>query len=445
LPTPEALTRELSRRVRELQSKARLPSVSAAVSRGGEVIWSEAVGLAQVDGGVEATPDTQYRVGSITKTFTAMAIMQLRDAGELALDDRLGDHIPEAAHPGPTIRRMLAHSSGLQREPTGDLWESMQAPSVEQLLSTLEEAEQVLEPGRWFHYSNLAFCLLGEVVSRRGGMPYRRFVQERILDPVGLSRTTWDPTEPVGHGYFVEPYMDGVRRELDDVDLEGAASAGQLWSTTEDLCRWGAFLSDPDPAVIAPASVDDMHTVQVMTDDGWHQAWGLGLALTREGERIVGGHSGGMPGFITCFAYSRKERVVATALTNGLFDMEPITHKLLAAVADAFPGEPETWKPGTKPPAAVADILGRWWSEGEEYIFSWRGDRLVGMPAYQPSDDDRAVFVSEGDDRFRVESGRERGEVLRVIRGADGVPEKLYWATYPFRREPFTFGELLRQ
>jgi hypothetical protein len=67
------------------------------------------------------------------------------------------------------------------------------------------------------------------------------------------------------------------------------------------------------------------------------------------------------------------------------------------------------------------------------------------MPAYQPSDDDRAVFVSEGDDRFRVESGRERGEVRRVIRGADGVPEKLYWATYPFRREPFTFGELLRQ
>ena len=122
--------------------------------------------------------------------------MQLRDAGALGLDDRLGDHIEEAAHPGPTIRRLLAHSSGLQREPVGDIWETLESPTIEELLARLGEAEQVLEPGRWWHYSNLAFALLGEVIARRAEEPYRDVVQARILDRLGLARTTWDPVEP---------------------------------------------------------------------------------------------------------------------------------------------------------------------------------------------------------------------------------------------------------
>ncbi len=111
--------------------------------------------------------------------------MQLRDAGASALDDRLGDHVEEAAHPGPTIRRLLSHSSGLQREVVGDVWETLESPTIEELLARLGEAEQVLEPGRWWHYSNLAFALLGEVVARKAGRPYREVVQERILDPLG--------------------------------------------------------------------------------------------------------------------------------------------------------------------------------------------------------------------------------------------------------------------
>lgn len=438
----EALGTELSRRIRSFQRKERVPGVSAAVARRGELLWEEAVGLADVDEGTEVTPDTQYRVGSITKTFTAVAILQLRDAAALALEDRLGDHIEEVAHPGPTIRRLLSHSSGLQREPVGEAWETMEWPTVEELLVRLEEAEQLLEPGRFWHYSNLGFALLGEVVARRAGRPYREVVQERILDPIGLRRTTWDPVEPRARGYLVEPYSDGVRPERDDVDIRAEDAAGQLWSTTGDLCRWAAFLSDPDPAVLAPETAEEMHSVQVMTDEGWKSAWGLGLELARAGDRILAGHSGGMPGHITAFTYSRRDGVAAAVLANAYAPSDEEAERLAVASVKALPSEPEPWRPDAEPmPERIAGILGRWFSEGEETIFSWRAGRLEARRATDSGDEEPSVFAEEAPDRFRVAAGRERGEVLRVVRDEAGAAVKLYWATYPFKRVPFTFGE----
>jgi CubicO group peptidase (beta-lactamase class C family) len=439
---PEPLAGELSSRVHRFQRTKRIPGVSAAVARRGEILWQEAIGLSDVEAGTEATPDTQYRVGSITKTFTAVAIMQLRDAGVLALDDRLGGHIAEAAHPGPTIRRLLAHSSGLQREPVGEIWETMECPTVDELLGRFADAEQVLEPGRWFHYSNLAFALLGEIVSRKAGQPYREVVQGRILDPLGLRRTTWEPVEPWARGYFVEPYADTVRRERDQLDLRAADSAGQLWSTTGDLCRWAAFLAGPDPAVLAPATAEEMHTVQVMTGDDWKEAWGLGLGLTRSGEWIVAGHGGGMPGHITGFAYSRRDGIAAAVLANADAPSEEEAVQLAVAALAALPPEPEPWRPvAEQPPERVAGLLGRWWSEAQETIFSWRAGRLEARLASDPPDKEPSVFLEEGSDCFRVESGRERGELLRVVRDESGAVVKLYWATYPFKRNPFTSGE----
>ena len=161
---------ELSRLVRDAQANERIPSISAAAVGNGEVVWQEALGLAGVEPEDRATVDTQYRVGSITKTFTAAAVMQLRDGGELSLDDRLEQHLPDAGHGTLTLRRMLAHMSGLQREMPGYLWETLDFPDRAGLVSGLADAEQVLPPGARWHYSNLAFALLGEVVARRSGL-----------------------------------------------------------------------------------------------------------------------------------------------------------------------------------------------------------------------------------------------------------------------------------
>ena len=249
-----------------------MPSVSASVFRGDELLWQESLGLADVEASAEATPETQYRIGSITKTFTAVGVLQLRDAGELSLDDPLTRFLPESAH-GPTIGRMLAHSSGLQREPPGEIWETMQAPNREELLSGTADAEQVLEPGSWWHYSNLAFALLGEVVARAHGGTWEEALQARVLDPLGLGRTTPAATAPAARGYFVEPYSDAVRREPDP-DLGGAGALGKLWSTTGDLARWGAFLAAGDDRVLKASTLEEMAHVRAMVD---HEGWKLGV------------------------------------------------------------------------------------------------------------------------------------------------------------------------
>jgi hypothetical protein len=315
----------------------------------------------------------------------------------------------------------------------------MESPTVDDLLGRLAEAEQVLEPGRHFH-SNLAFALLGEVVARRSGRSYLEHVQERILDPLGLSRTTWAPSGARARGYFVEPYSDTLKLERDDIDLLAAASAGQLWSTTADLCRWGAFLADPVPEVLAPATVEEMHSVHVMVDDRWQEAWGLGLGLVRDGERILAGHADGMPGHLSGFTYSRQDGIAAAALANAGADMQALAVRLAVTAIDALPREPDPWRPGEAPPLELAGLLGRWWSEGEESIFSFRDGRLQARLAHDRPEEEPAVFEPDGPDRFRVVSGPERGELLRAVRDDAGEVVKLYWATYPFHREPFTFG-----
>ena len=142
------------------------------------------MGWADVAARREATPETRYPVASITKSFVAVAVMQLRDAGSLALDDALRQHLPEAPD-GPTIATVLSHASGIQREVPGSGWDTLEFPSLEQVLGSLGEVELVLEGGEW-HYSNLGFVLLGEVVTRLAGAPVERYVDERILGPLGL-------------------------------------------------------------------------------------------------------------------------------------------------------------------------------------------------------------------------------------------------------------------
>ena len=153
---------QLDRLLQETQAD-RLPSVAAAVVRKGEIVWANAVGGADYEAGLDATPGTQYRIGSITKTFTATAIMQLRDLGRLDLDDRLGQHLDDVGDGSPTIRRMLAHISGLQRE-VGEMFVDLTMPTEDDLVVGF-----ALEPARAHHYSNLAFGLLGRVVAAKSG------------------------------------------------------------------------------------------------------------------------------------------------------------------------------------------------------------------------------------------------------------------------------------
>ena len=437
LPEPERFRRVAL----EAQRAGRLPSLAAAVFRGGELVWSDAVGLADAEEQMEATPDTQYAVASITKTFAAVSVMQQRDAGNLELDEPLSSYLPEAAHGSPTLRRMLAHASGLQREPPGEVWETLRFPGEEELLARLGEAEQVLAPGAAWHYSNLAYALLGHVVARVSGTPFRDYVQERLLEPLGLTRTTWGPAAPAAKPYVVEPYSDALQREP-ELELGGKGGESGLSSTVGDLARWGSFLADPDEAILAPVSVAEMHDVQIMAEPDWTLGWGLGIELWRRGERIFAGHTGGFPGFLSMLVYSRRERVGSVVLTNSgnWPKLSETALSLVEAALEELAPELEPWAPGEQPPDEIVPLLGRWWSEGSETVFSWRNGKLEARLATAPPEREPSVFEQEGEDRFRTVSGGERGEAMRVVRDESGAVVKLYWATYPFTRAPQSFG-----
>lgn len=439
----DALRRDLSARLAAAQREFRIPSASAAVFERGQVLWQEAIGLADVERGEPATPAHRYRIGSITKTFTAAAVLQLRDAGLLDLGDELRRHVPEAP-PGPTVRQCLAHLAGLQREPPGEVWETLVHPDRAGLLAVLEDAESVLAAGERWHYSNLVFGLLGELVERLGGRPYADHLREHVLAPLGLDETRFADDPPAAQGYFVQPYSDGVSREAHVVVPDTGAAMGQLWSTSGDLARWATFLARGDDAVLPKRTMDEMAVVQTLSDHvTWTVAWGLGLELYRRGERVLAGHGGAMPGFLACVCVDRKRETGAVLLTSSGAEtpVEKLALDLACAALDALPERVELWRPDAGAPADVQPLLGRWWSEGHELVVRVRDGRLQVLAVGYPAGRDTSYLEREGDDRYRIVEGRELGELVRVVRDASGVVVRLYLATYPLTREPVVFGE----
>jgi CubicO group peptidase (beta-lactamase class C family) len=428
LPAPSELERRLDRILRERQAE-KLPSLAAAVVRAGETVWTGAVGLADLEGGVEATAEAQYRVGSITKTFTAVSVMQLRDEGKLDLEDRLEQHLPGIAHGAPTIRRMLSHLSGLQRE-AGEMFVTGEIPTIEQILEAMEGFEQVLPAARAHHYSNLAYGLLGEIVARLSGTPYIRYVDERILEPLRLRRTTWVEQTPHAIGYLVDQYAGTAAREP-HTEMGGVASMGQLWSTVGDLGRWAAFLAQGDGSVLATATLDEMWSPQSMLNpDDWTVGWGLGLELVSHQGRVFGGHGGAMPGFLAGLYVSRQTKTGAAVLTNAgsRAPTRDIALELADATIELWPPEIEPWRPESAPPPEIEAILGRWWSEGHEHVFSWEGGKLTSRMEGAPKRIKPTVFEPLPEGGFRAVEGRERGERLRV----EG--DQMVWGGYPFSR-----------
>jgi CubicO group peptidase (beta-lactamase class C family) len=383
-------------------------------------------------------------IGSITKTFTAVLIMALRDAGRLSLDDRLEKYLPDTRHGAITIRQMLAHASGLQREPAGRIWENLDAPDQERLLRELEDAEQVLPVHFAFHYSNLAFALLGQIVERLEARPWGEVVTERILVPLEMKNTALAPDNADrALGYQVHPHT-GVATLEPQFDLKATAPLGGLWSTVADLGRYASFVADPIDEILAPATVDEMCRPLIMTDvEGWTRAYGLGYDLQRIGERVLAGHGGSMPGYLSGLRVRRQDRVGAVVLANTTAGAQPVTlaGQLVTAVLDAEPALASLWTPSQSQPD-LDGILGSWWTEGEEIVFEVRDNALWSrIPGGLAMAETR--FVRVDGDRFRAVFGREAGELLELTRGPGGDVKRMHFATYALTRTPTAFADLL--
>lgn len=432
------LHQRLRRRVLGIQRSCRLPSLVVVVARKGRTLTEIYSGVADVAAELPAGPGVQYRLGSITKTITAVGIMQQVTVGKVGLEQRLDALWPQAPHGELRIADLLSHTSGLQREPVGEVWETLLLPSREELPANAAAARRVLPVGGFWHYSNLAYALLGEVLARTSGQEWERYVRERILEPLGMTRTTWAPAAPHAAGYSVSPYQDApfVEPLLDSRSLGPAA---QLWSTATDLSRWASFLANGSPEVLGSEALGAMRVPRVLADlDGWSRAWGLGLMLVRRGESVYSGHTGSMPGFqAAAFAAPTSATSVAVVCnsTSG-FNSADLASEILETVGA---GEPEPWRPQESAPPDIASILGRWWSEWTEWALSWVDGQLLLRQASTPAAPAER-YRRTGADQFVAESGGERGEELRLVRDESGQVVKFYRATYPFTREPKSFG-----
>jgi CubicO group peptidase (beta-lactamase class C family) len=438
--------RGYERQVRQAQAKGRIPAVSVALRRADRPLWTYQVG---------ADAGTRFRIGSVTKTFTAVLVMQCRDDGLLDLDDPVKAHLDVPAHGELTIARLLSHTAGLQREPYGDVWDSLRTPDEAALIADLDRAERVLPPGRRMHYSNLAFALLGRMVAGMRGGTWAEVVRDRVLAPLRLDSTGIEPTGNAATGYLVDAYSDHARPE--PVMACGALGpAAQLWSTATDMATWAAFLADPasvdpDAAVLAPVSVEEMRWPRTVTDEQrWSAGFGLGvIVVPHDTERgMLVGHDGAMPGFLAA-VYGRyggegvPAGLGAAALGSSGTGTEVLAlpSALLTAAVAEDPADIEAWRPGEPAPPEYRSVLGRWWGEGYEYVFFWRDGRLRARAEDDPSGRPPAVFVPvpERPDVLRTESGREAGELLRLTRDGGGVVVRMHWATYRFTRVQETF------
>ncbi|SCF03690.1 serine hydrolase domain-containing protein [Micromonospora mirobrigensis] len=433
MPLLPETVREVDARVARAQAEGRAPSLLVGVVRDGDLAH-----LATAGGHPRPDADLQYRLGSISKTMTAVLILQQRDAGRLTLDDPLERHLPGTGVGGLTLRQLLGHASGLQREPDGRWWERTSGGDLATLLAGLTPDKLAFPPHRAYHYSNLAYGLLGGVLEAVTGTPWFALLRERVLEPLGLRRTTYQATEPFARGYVVHPWHETLREEP-RTDTGAMAPAGQLWSTATDLARWAAFLADPDPAVLAPQTLTEMCVPVAINDlESWRGGHGLGVELYREGDRVYLGHGGSMPGYVAGLVVHRPTRTAAVSFANsyGMRNGHHITalaRGVLTHVLDAEPTPPAPWRPAaTAPVGELADLTGRWWWMGIEYEFRTDAGDLLGGPVGLAT----LRFTPEGPDRWRGRSGGQDGEILSVLRDDAGRAVGLDIGTFVFTRSP---------
>lgn len=309
------------------QRYQRIPGVQAAVFAEDAIAFSAAYGLADVEQGVPLTEQHLFRIASHSKTFTATALLQLAEQGLLRLDDKVSMHVTEivgTALGERAIRDLLSHAAGVTRDSElSDFWQlGGPFPDREHLLRVLQESgSAVLADNERFKYSNIGYGLLGLVIEAASGTPYNHYVQTAIVDKLGLSGLgpELDPNRSSEYamGYSALAYAD-QRVPIEHVDTRALASATGFFGTARDLVSfWSAHLSGDVRLLTDDSKRKMQHPVWKTSDKDWPQ-YGLGLQVSKVGEREIFGHSGGYPGHITRSFVDADRRLAVSVLTNAI-------------------------------------------------------------------------------------------------------------------------------
>ncbi len=435
------LVGRLDQRVRDEQVSQKLPTLVVGLARDGVPVWWAAAGTTGAPGGTTPDADTQYRIGSISKTFVAVMVMRLRDEGALDLNDRIGAHLPELAALPITIAQLLSHTSGLRAETPAPWWERVPGAGFEELTSSSLRAEDLRwRPGRRFHYSNVGYAVLGELVARRRGAPLEVVLRQELLGPLGLTRTTERPVAPHVEGYAVHPHADLVHAEP-AYHAGAMAPAGQLWSTIGDLARWSAVLAGSRPDALRPESASEMAEPLALSDvpaQPWTGAYGLGLQVqNRDGQRRVG-HAGAMPGHwaMVVIDQGTKDALVAVANSTYRGNRTELYDDVFAMLASTESSAKTPFVPRAPTDPLAMEVLGTWYWGPVEYRMHLSAAGCLELRGVAPGRD--CDFAPVADGTYVGQFGYFSGETLRVVREPGGGPvSHLDVASFVFTRAPY--------
>lgn len=458
-----------------LRDAARVPALSAAVGRGGDVVWAGAVGApALADAG--PTPQHAFRIGSITKPMLAVAVLRLVEEGKVALHDPVGAHLPDAPAADATIAELLSHTSGLPAEPAGPWWERAGGSTWEQIVAS--RLPRLVAPGTRYHYSNVGYAVLGRLVEVARGRAWDEVLRDELWDPLGMTATGRTPVGPHVAGYAVHPHADLVHREP-VAEYLAMGPAGELWSTPADLVRFGMWLAYHDTlgaagdAVLPAAARRLMTAPRVVVDEpgaAWTGTYGLGVRIRKDLMDLPGtggvpvrtvGHSGSVPGFtadLRVDAGTGDAVAVIGSSTGGFGDGTGLLAALLSTpsgvghrhtverasgggapygrsgeVAGRVPGAPPTAPPGLG--AGVLDLTGPWYWGPTPYTLRAEGGRL----ALSGAAGGRSTEFAPGDtpgEWVGVTAGYWHGETLRPVE-RDGRVVALDVGTFCLTRSPY--------
>ena len=406
--------------IMEAAYRAEDPGAAAIVTRGGKVIWSGSRGLADVERGRAITPTTAFRVGSITKQFTAAVILQLIAEGKLSLDDPLARFFPDWPQPGEhaTIRQLLNHTSGIREftavpgymgsEPT------MRPVATGDLLAVIRGGPSESDPGRVFRYNNSGYVVLGAIIEQLTGMPWHEAVKERISQPLGLKSLAYGPAAE-GNQALAMPWTgkDGQFVLSRGVHLSVGHAAGSLVSNVGDLARWTQALHHGE--VVRP-DLYALMTTSAPLADGTTAPYGFGLHLIEFRGRPAYRHGGAARGVDTGSIYIPSEDLFVAVFANSddlPVDSSVVVRRLAAlALGEAYPMLARV----DVPLAAVEPLFGTYAAEaGQDFHFSGRDGKLY----FGRGADDDQIFAA-GNDRFYF--GPDELTWLSFDRRPDGVP-----------------------
>lgn len=415
-----------------------IPGLSIAVVHDQELLWAAGFGYADRENKRAATPDTIYGIGSISKLFTSIAVLQLRDQGKLRLDDPVIKHLPwfniKQTYPqGPPIKiqGILTHSSGLPRDAAFPYWSApySEFPGREQIMKTLASQATVYPADTHFQYSNLGFALAGEIVAEVSGRDYADYVKQNILAPLGLDDTRPELPEEHRGGRLASGYSsimrDGSMSKMPFFRAKAMAPAAGFSSTVTDLARFASWqfrlLGGGKEEILQANTLREMQRFQWMDPDN---TWGLGFTVWNSNGTTYAGHGGICAGYRSQLTLQPKEKIAAVFLTNssGVSSWKYAQRAceiVAPAVADALAA------PGTakEPDPALKKYEGTYSSYpwgGEVAVLIWRdGLAIVNLPTNNPRAELEMLEHIEGG-RFRVIGGNGEPAAEETVFAVDG-------------------------